>query len=90
MCTEPVDEQDRPAVQDISLRNQIQILVHVEAWVRHLKLRIHVPRTVIKLDWKKHTEWVDVMASLRANYKQQKCQEKSALSNTISEVYTAL
>lgn len=63
MCTEPVDEQDWLAVQDILLRNQIQVLVHVEAGVRHLKLHVLVPHTVVKLDWKKHTEWVDVMPS---------------------------
>lgn len=90
MCTEPVDEQERTAVQDISLGNQIQISIHIEAGVRHLKSNVLVARAVIKLDWKKHTEWVEVMTSLWKNYKQRECQEKPAIGNTVTEVYTTL
>lgn len=60
MCTDPVDEQDRPAVHDVLMRNEIQIPIHVEAGMWHLKPHVFVPRTVIKLNWKKSTDWLDI------------------------------
>lgn len=45
-----VDEQDRAGALDVSVRNQIQISVHVESGIRHLELHVLVAGAVVELD----------------------------------------